>query len=445
MGTGVATSVSTIPSKFDIIPIHTSDRAAFKRCRRQWNWSSPARQNLVRKVSVHGIYLPFWFGTGIHYAVEKYYDPSYTEDPTVAFETWYNLQVNGGLITENELSEFVDREPVSNGNGTYNVAGLSDLLDVFDYDKFQEHYEIGIGMMNYYKEYAEAHDTFTVLDVEHTFSVPILDDDGNAIYMYDTREMPEGWEPNFDVNMYGPLCKWEQENPHTGYAGDGPNIYLTKQVHARGRIDVICQDNESGRYGIRDYKTAGSINDDYFRHLDLDEQVTTYAFAAEQDAAMNDLPWKSIDFEDYVALLKAFPRPPSVTKRGFPLSLNRAEESTTPEYFSEAIDVLNIRKLFELDDKAQAYYTWLIQTNDTRFINTYRVRRNKFQKYNCGRRLYLESLDMLDPRVRIYPNPTKDYSCLNCIFRTPCTLMEDGTPGSAESLIADGFVKNYDR
>src|SRR5205814_4275874 len=70
-----------IPSKWDIIPIHTSDRGTFKACRRRWAWSSPSRDNIISKVQVHGVTVPLWFGTGIHYALEKYYNPSLREDP----------------------------------------------------------------------------------------------------------------------------------------------------------------------------------------------------------------------------------------------------------------------------------------------------------------------------------------------------------------------------
>lgn len=426
-----------IPTKYDIIPVHTSDRATFKSCRRRWNWSSPARNNLVRKVDVFGIYEPFWFGTGIHYAIQKYYDPEYNEDPVVAFESWFNQQISGGYITEDELEEFADRNPRIKENGLYWVDGLADLMPFYDADVFDEYHKIGVGMMTYYKDYAEANDNFTVVAVEQTFSVPILDNDGEALYMTDSRVMPESWERNahnIPENVLGPLWKLRKVG--------GEWIYK-KQVHARGRMDQIIKDNESGRYGLRDYKTASRIDDDYFRHLDLDEQCTTYSWAAEQMAILYDLPFKTIDFIDYQALLKAYPKAPTVNKRGFPLSLNRQSESTTPELFSEAIDVLGIRKLFEADEQAQNYYAWLIETSDKRFINTHRVRRNKWQKYNCGRRLYYEALDMLDPQVRIYPNPSKDYSCLNCAFRSPCVMVEDGS--NYKELLNDGYIKNYDR
>jgi hypothetical protein len=427
------------PSKWDIIPLHTSDRGTFKQCRRKWNWSSPARNNLVPRASIHGIVEPLWFGTGIHYALERGYNPELPEDFVVAWETWFDLQLHGGLVTEAELSEFEDRSPepirddTSGPDRIYRVKGLDEIQPDFDPDHFAEVKDLGIGMMKFYKDYAREHDNFSVIATEHTFSVPILDESGQAIYMLDTRRMPESWldqwENDIPENKYGPLVK------------PGAGGYY-KQVHARGRMDLIIQDNDSGRYGLKDYKTAKTIGEDYFRHIELDEQVTTYAFAAEREAEDFDLPYQDIDFIVYEAILKAFPRPPTITTRGMP-SINRQEEATTAELFAETIDVLGIRFIYDHDTKMQAYYAWLLESGDERFVNRYIARRNKYQKASAGRRLFLEAQDMCDPGLRIYPNPTKDYSCLNCAFRAPCIAMEDGSDW--QSMIDDGFETNHDR
>lgn len=70
------------------------------------------------------------------------------------------------------------------------------------------------------------------------------------------------------------------------------------------------------------------------------------------------------------------------------------------------------------------------------------VYRNATQKRSAGERLYYEALDMLqDPRI--YPNPGKRYSCLNCIFRAPCLAVEAGYDW--EEMLKDGFMENYDR
>lgn len=448
---GVYLEAPPNPSKYDIIPIHASDRATFKFCRRKWYWSSPAHRNLVPKVTVNGIIFPLWFGTGIHHALERYYNPILKEDPVVVFETWFNLQYNGGLCTEADLDKhgLWDRNPTPVNSALlsardvmqlnpkftpatiYRIDGLSDLMPMPDHDKFAEHLDLGKGMLRFYKQYAEANDNFRVIAVEHDFSIPLLDPSGKIMYTVDHREMPEDWEIDYTTqNKYGPLIQWTS------------NGVVIKQVHARGRMDLIIQDNETGQIGIKDYKTASTIGDDYFRHLDLDEQVTTYAWAAQQEAHLHDLSYKKIDFIVYEALLKAYPKPPNITTRGYP-SINRAEESTTAAMFEATIEVMGLQNWYDVEEKAQSYYAWLLDKGDSRFIDRHPVRRNAHQLKSCGERLYYEALDMLNPNTQMYPNPTKDYGCLNCIFRSPCVMTEDGS--DAEVVLKDGYQRNHDR
>jgi hypothetical protein len=42
-----------------------------------------------------------------------------------------------------------------------------------------------------------------------------------------------------------------------------------------------------------------------------------------------------------------------------------------------------------------------------------------------------------------YPNPTKNYGCLNCVFRGPCIAAESGDDYAA--MLEDGFMPNWDR
>jgi hypothetical protein len=423
----------TVPDKWDIIPLHTSDRTTFKDCRRRWAWSSPAQQNLVPKVSIYGLYLPFWFGTGIHYALEKHYDPFLSEDAEVAWETWFNLQWLGGQIKESEFDEFADRKPYEK-DGKWFVQGLSDVLPMPDVEEFQMLLELGKGMMRNYKDYAERNDDFDVISTEHIFSVPVMDPTtGKPLYMLDTREMPESWEPTDQENIYGPLM-------YEDISQTGPNC-LFKQVHARGRMDLIVLGRTTENYAIIDHKTADTIGDDYFDHTDLDEQCTTYIWAAEIEAQMHDLPYKDIAGIVYQAIRKAYPSPPTITSRGIP-SLNKTTESTTPALFEKTIKEMGLEEYFKMDEKMQAYYTFLVDKGDKTFIQRHPVRRNRHQKDNAGLRLYMEAMDMLD-NPRIYPNPTKNYSCLRCRFRGPCVAIESGYDW--EDMIKDGYETNFDR
>src|SRR6185295_5942301 len=431
------TNEIVIPSKWDIIPIHTSDRETFKNCRRRWDWSSPARRNLVRKVRVSVVIMPLWFGTGIHVGLQRYYNPVLSEDPVKVFEDWFNTEWNGGYVHYNDLDQYADRDPKPHGIEQYYdantgmfvpamwfVKGLSELLPDPDEELFEEHRVLGIGMLTFYKDYAKREDNFRVVSVEQTFSVPIRDPNGEIVKMVDSRRMPKEW------------------------ISDKPAAYLgmPKEVHARGRRDAIVQDNETGKYGIIDHKTAAKINDDYFRHLDLDEQCTTYLWTGEEEAKIYDREWKSLDFIIYNALRKNFPKPPTMLKKGTP-SLDKTKESPTAEMFLKCIKDNGLEMVLEGSEQMQNYYPYLLEQGDKLFIQRGApglpyVTRNKAQRANAGRRLYYEAMDMLY-NPNIYPNPTKNYSCLNCIFRAPCLMAEDGS--DYEAMLEDSYQANYDR
>jgi PD-(D/E)XK nuclease superfamily len=384
---------------------------------------------------VHGIRINLWFGAGIHKALEAYYNTGLKKDPEIAFISWFDLEWNGGRIHESELPEYVDRNPMRYADGSLKIEGLRDLLPSPDEELFMQHKELGIGMMRFYKNYAAREDNFSVIGTEHNFSVPILKPDGQPLYMVDTRVMPEGWEPSNEENVFGPLMR---RKPATITSSEG----WLKQVHARGRQDLLIQDNESGRYGIIDYKTTSRLDDDYFRHLELDEQCTTYLTLGEVEAKLYDLEYNELDFIIYQAMLKAYPKPPTITSRGFP-SIDRQSESPTAKMFEECINSNPAwRSMYDHDVKWQNYYTWLLELGDKRFVHRKDVWRNRIQRRNAGVRLYYETLDMLNNPVP-YPNPSKNYGCLNCIFRAPCIAVEDGS--DFEAILADGYMQNWDR
>jgi hypothetical protein len=246
--------------------------------------------------------------------------------------------------------------------------------------------------------------------VEHDFSVPIYQPDGPIFRREDHRQ-----------------------------AG------FVLPVHARGRMDVIVQDLETGQYGIFDHKTASRIDDDYFRHLDLDDQLTTYWWAAEQEAKEYDLEYKKIDFAVVNAIRKAFPRPPTILKNGMP-SVDRQNESTTAYLFEKHIKDHGLEIIFnspgDKGEKLRSYYSYLVEMGDKLFIQRDVVMRNETEIRNCGTRLYFEAMDMLN-NPALYHNPSKDYRCLNCVFRPPCKAMEAGYDW--QNMLDDGYESNYDR
>lgn len=408
-----------IPSKYDIIPIHASDLGNFLKCRRRWNWSSPMRNNLVPDVSQTGVVLPLWFGSGIHWALRHYYDPILSRDPVETFKTWWQLQWSGGLVPESWLETIYDRNPkeVEWQEGyeepMYRVKGLKHILYDADFEEFEQHRELGIGMMEYYKSYAEQFDDFKVIMVEHTFSIPITHPE--------TGEILRAIDPR-----------------------DG----VEKEVHLRGTQDAVVQSLETSKFGILEHKTAARIDQEYFAKLDKDPQVTTYMYAGEREAKNHGLAYTRIDFTIYNAIRKAFPRPPTKVRGGV-FSIDRTKESTTPELLREFIEDEGIQVIVDSDEKLKAYVDYVNSIGHEQFIirnnpqkGTKPITRNRFEIRNAGVQLYWKAFDMLNDPV-LYPNPTGDRYCTRCPFRGPCIAIDDGS--DYVMMLNDGFERNWTR
>jgi len=99
------------------IIIRTSDRIAFKQCRRKWGWSSHLRGNLGSK-SLAG---PLWFGSAVHYALEDFHGHNHFGRPAQAFRAYC-------IATSKQHNR--DLPPDA-----------------------QELYELGIKMLDYYVDY----------------------------------------------------------------------------------------------------------------------------------------------------------------------------------------------------------------------------------------------------------------------------------------------------
>jgi len=369
------------------------------------------RDNLVPKIQDGSVVMPLWFGSGIHWALRHYYDPFLSRDPVEVFQTWWEIQWNGGIISEDWLDTVYDRKPVSMATSeteapTYRVEGLKNLLADPDLAPFEEHRELGIGMLTYYKDYADEHDAFTVIMAEHTFSVPVWDYERDQVLLHiDSR--------------------------------DGQ----FKEVHIRGTQDAIIQDNETGRFGILEHKSAVRIDEDYFAKLDKDEQCTTYMYAAQEEAKIHSLEYDQIDFVIYNAVRKAYPKPPTEVRGGV-FSINRQTESTTPEMLQEFIDTRGIQMMVDEDPKLQAYVDYVNEAGHSQFIVRDYVRRNKRELESCGKRIFMEAQDMLNS-PSIYPNPTGDYVCLRCPFRAPCIAADDGS--DYQMMLDEMFEPNWNR
>jgi hypothetical protein len=378
-------------------------------------------------VDIHGVSMPLWFGTGIHFALEQYYDPILRHDPIESFQTWYQYQWEGGVVGEEWLErtydihprivdrpvptdmQMLDGEPITVGSLKYRIRGLRDILPNIEVvqEEFELHKELGIGMLTFYKEYAERNDDFVVVAAESTYSIPL------------------GFEA-MDIREESPNC--------------GSNL----EVHARGKRDAIIFFPEQDKYGVIDHKTAARVDDAYFKKLEKDEQCSNYLWAAKMEALMNGYPWSGgiVDRVVYNVLRKNFPKPPTVLKSGL-LSMDRQKEGTTPDLFKEAI-VGNddLEKWFRENEKAQSYYSYLCEMGDSMFIQRDLVTRNHHEVAATGEHLKMVAKEMLS-KPAIYPNPTAEFRCLECAFRNPCIAADDGSDW--QGMLTDGYETNKDR
>lgn len=408
-----------IPSKWDIIPIHTSDIANFNRCRRYWDWTSPTRTNLRHRVDVYGINFNLWFGTGIHYALEKMYDPMLNRDPVEVFKTWFQYQWEGGVVGEEWLELTYDIHPrllvdvddmdsaMSGGNPTWHIAGLRDILPEPIEEEFLEWKNLGINMLEYYKDYAQRKDDFEVIAVESTYSIPL------------------GFE-----------CIDKREN--------SPNYGKMLEVHARGKRDKIVWYPEKQKFGITDYKTTARVDEDFFLKFEKDPQLTNYLWATKAEAEHYEMPWYANEVDRIVitALRKNYPKPPTVLKSGF-LSVNRQEEGTTSTLFMEAVKEHGLEMWYEDDEKAQAYVSWLEREGEQNFVIRHTEYRNEYEIKAAGEHLTMMAKEMLDEDIYIWPNPTGAKSCLQCAFRVPCIAKDDGNDW--QGMLVDSYEVNRDR
>ena len=261
-----------LPHKYDIIPIHASDISSYMRCRRYWSWTSPSRESLTRRADIHGVNVNFFFGNGIHYALEEMYNPVLSRDPVEVFNTWFTYQWEGGIVIADWLERLYDNRPqeVPGPAGLYQVRGLRDILPDADHEEFAELKELGINMLTFFKDYAERNDDFDVIAAESVFSIPL------GFTAIDVREQ----SPNYGKEL---------------------------EVHARGKRDAIVQYHDTGKYGVSDYKTAGAFDETLESKLETDPQCSTYIWASRQEAVLYDLPWKDIDSVLYQVLRKVYP------------------------------------------------------------------------------------------------------------------------------------------
>lgn len=332
--------------------IRTSDRIAFKSCRRKWDFSSHLRQNRQQKVVAE----PLWLGSGIHFALEDFHGMNVYGDPATAFQAYAVavLKYNSGAV----------------------------------FDRSEEVIALGTNMMEYYSTWLADR--------------PPLD-----TFVYDGV-------PQVEVNIKIPIPFELLAQVDAERTRRIERVY--ESIHYSMQLDRVAIDAYGGLW-IVEYKTAKQFQTS---HFGLDPQVSTYVWGAD---TIYNQPIEGVIYQQH---RKALAHPPKKLKNGS-ISV-AANQATTYKLYRQSL--LDAYGAVQAAPEANIKYLNTLIREETvdadAFIRRDKLFRNTTTSANVARYVLSEVLDMLDPDLLLYPNPTRECSRM-CSFTTLCHNMEDGS------------------
>lgn len=362
--------------------IHTSERRAFRACRRRWDWAY--RQGFHPTVMAK----PLEFGIAYHVAMETWYDP----------DSWLKDREKQ---SEHAVQAF--RQTVFDQYTRYvELNGIPEDLVVEDYN---QRLELGVAMVKYYTQKVSPilDKELTPLAVEIPFEVPLgfkctcetcWDKWSKSTYIKDDLNYKNELLGVRDLTQY-----------RTNYWSGLP-------VTFGGRIDAIFMDLE-GRIFCFDWKTTSKILDDFDEaaFLELDDQVAGYPVALRKLG-------RRVDGFIYHEQRKAVPAAPKMLQREYKGRIFSTDKNAPVEY-----DVF-LNTIMNQDLRAfnmgfyDEYLEYLQGPLAPKFYQRHSIIKTDIQIENFWNDLISEAKDMLrDPRV--YPQPSR-FSCNSCLYRVPC-------------------------
>lgn len=190
---------------------------------------------------------------------------------------------------------------------------------------------------------------------------------------------------------------------------------------------VIIDENDY--VWIVEYKTAKRMETNHFQN---DAQITRYVWGAK---VVYGKPVAGVIYQQH---RKDLPKPPRELVNGT-FSVAQNQLTTHRLYRKALIDKYGEVKLAP---KANIQYLNSLTKSESAdsdaFIRRDRVYRNNKSDTSIACQILMQVVDMLDPELKIYPNPTR--MCANyCPFMSPCVSYDDGSDWEHE--LALGFVK----
>ena len=311
-----------------VFRLSTTERQEFKECRRKWDFSSYSRQALEPDRPA----LALWFGTGVHYVLEKFYMDEQlnygTPEASVfsitdCWNEWVDLEIakveksQKGLWPE-QIQELRDSV----------ALGEKMLLGYINWAAKEDHHG-GVPFKQ-------------ILFTEEEFAVPLKSEDGAYYRFKDANEQ-----------------QWE--------------LWLV------GRIDLIIQDTDN-RIWVLDHKTSKDKLDKEL--LTLDDQMTMYIWAIQQILEVQ------IAGCLYNVLRKKIPSIPRVLKAGG-LSKDKSIDTTYDVYLSTIY-------ANDLDPADYQEILSHLSEKNSQFFERVAVKRNQHEIAMAGRMVLMEGIDMLN-------------------------------------------------
>lgn len=333
--------------------IRTSDRIAFKGCRRRWGWQSHLRGNLGSRDT----YGALWFGTGIHYAMEDFHGYNVYGHPIKAFKAY--AVATGANQRQQKLPPDVD-----------------DLIP------------LGVGMMEYYGD-------FWLRNRQ-----PLQTYKHNGIYQVEVNAVVE-----IELKLFP---RWLRE--------------LYDHVYYSATFDRVIED-ENGLLWIVDYKTCKRMETN---HLQIDPQVSAYCWLGQH------IYGRPVAGVIYMSLRKALPDLPRILKNGT-ISTNKQQLTTHSLYRMMLVKMYgnDLAKWPLLNVDMLNYLAKEESPEADHFIRRDRVSRNDRAFEAEGVKILMEIEDMLDPSLKLYPNPSR-FHCGWCPFQAACISIDDGSDWEQE-------------
>lgn len=380
----------------DKFTIRTSDRRVFRRCPRKWNYQSSLRCSLKKEGAETNI--NFWFGSGIHFALEDYHGYNLFKDPRRAFHAYYNAFKTPDLPTGAESG-----------------------------------YILGMAMLSYYLNWIDRHNRNT------KFETAWLDDNMNLV-----APNTPGAHPAVEQSFLIPLNLWvvmrvdnnkvigKQESAedlrgviHQRVDENGPYDVKYIPLFYHGTIDKLMVD-VYGRVWLTDYKTAKGADTN---KLDTDDQVSAYLWAAQYV-----FPFPIYGFV-YLQLTKDMVQEPKRLKSG-ELSVDKKQKTTYGLVKQEIIN--DYGSVSDAPAKMIEFLNTMADKESPegdRFIRWDFIKRSTEQLQATERHIYGEISSMLSSSFYPFPSPTRDCSW-DCDFRDICINSDKGATDEVEVLLS---------